>query len=305
MADSTERNFDLNPEHANESSSSQSGADQADAGFADTELTESGIAEAETVTPDSEGAVPAVVGEDGLTETDEERAAREAEEELLWIFQATVFDQTGQKIGRVGQVYLDDTTQAPNWVTVKTGLFGMKEFFIPLDNSERAERRITVPYDKATVLASPRTEVDQNLSPSEEDALYNHYQVEGKTSDVVALDVDGVEAPGESASDVYGESEPMIASESELTQDQPRSQDQDYSEYPVPASVSGAASEFDALISEDSPAHGSVSGDAPVPAAEDEVSATDVFANPDEPNDSPFENPANDQDNDERHDSRG
>lgn len=132
---------------------------------------------------------------DALTE--EERAAREAEEELLWIFQATVFDQAGHKIGRVGQVYLDDQTQAPNWVTVKTGLFGMKEFFIPLDHAERSERRITVPFDRATVLASPRTEVDQNLSPSEEDALYNHYQVEGKTTDVASLDEDDPAEPGQ------------------------------------------------------------------------------------------------------------
>jgi sporulation protein YlmC with PRC-barrel domain len=35
---------------------------------------------------------------------------------------STVRDSAGEKIGKVGQVYLDDTTGQPEWVTVRTGL---------------------------------------------------------------------------------------------------------------------------------------------------------------------------------------
>lgn len=207
MADPTERNFDPNDdvfESSSRANANQSGLEPSELSQPDaTETDAADLPDTEASTSVSDNEIesapdtpttPAVVGEEQLAETEDERAAREAEEELLWIFQATVFDRSNQKIGRVGQVYLDDQTQAPNWVTVKTGLFGMKEYFIPLDGSERAEKRITVPFDKALVLASPRTEVDQNLSPSEEDALYNHYRVEGKATDVVALE-DGVVVP--------------------------------------------------------------------------------------------------------------
>lgn len=130
----------------------------------------------DAVLEDAAVAPPAPV----VDESDEQRAEREAEERLLQLFQSTVFGADGVKIGRVGQVYLDDQTMAPNWVTVKTGLFGTKEFFVPLDEAEVEGKQIRVPYDKATILGSPRTEIDQNLSPAEEDDLYNHYRVPGR-----------------------------------------------------------------------------------------------------------------------------
>ena len=47
------------------------------------------------------------------------------------------FDSDGSKIGSVGQVYFDDRTGRPEWVTVKTGMFGMKESLVPLSGSHR------------------------------------------------------------------------------------------------------------------------------------------------------------------------
>ncbi len=45
---------------------------------------------------------------------------------------ATVRDAGGEKIGKVAQVYLDDKTGQPEWVTVRTGMFGGRESFVPL-----------------------------------------------------------------------------------------------------------------------------------------------------------------------------
>ena len=44
---------------------------------------------------------------------------------------SVVVDSNGDKVGDVGQVYLDDATGRPEWVTVRTGLFGLKETFVP------------------------------------------------------------------------------------------------------------------------------------------------------------------------------
>src|SRR5215217_8053631 len=42
-----------------------------------------------------------------------------------------LIDRDGDKIGSIGDVYLDDQTGQPEWLTVKTGLFGNKESFVP------------------------------------------------------------------------------------------------------------------------------------------------------------------------------
>lgn len=99
------------------------------------------------------------------------------EERLTSLFEAAVYGPGGERIGKVGQVYIDDQTQDPNWVTVKMGLFGTKEHFVPLDEAVLDGRRLVVPYSKELVASAPGTEIDQNLSPSEEDALYAYYQV--------------------------------------------------------------------------------------------------------------------------------
>ena len=43
---------------------------------------------------------------------------------------ADVIDADGDKIGSIGQIYVDPATGQPNWATVKTGFFGMSESFV-------------------------------------------------------------------------------------------------------------------------------------------------------------------------------
>ncbi|NED87350.1 PRC-barrel domain containing protein, partial [Streptomyces sp. SID11233] len=43
-----------------------------------------------------------------------------------------VYADDGEKIGGVDEVYLDDRTGRPEWVTVRTGLLGLREHFVPL-----------------------------------------------------------------------------------------------------------------------------------------------------------------------------
>ena len=46
-----------------------------------------------------------------------------------------VVSTDGGKIGGIGQIYLDDSTGDPTWVTAKTGLFGTSESFVPLSEA--------------------------------------------------------------------------------------------------------------------------------------------------------------------------
>ena len=82
---------------------------------------------------------------------------------------------SGDKIGSIGQIYVDDSTGEPSWVTVRTGLFGMSESFVPLEGATDNGKDIMVNYDKDTVKDAPRIDADRDLSPDEEETLYAHY----------------------------------------------------------------------------------------------------------------------------------
>ena len=86
-----------------------------------------------------------------------------------------VVDNDGDKIGGIGQIYLDDSTGDPSWVTAKTGLFGTKESFVPLQGADVRGNDVVVGYDKAKVKDAPNVDPDGSLSPEEENQLYDYY----------------------------------------------------------------------------------------------------------------------------------
>ncbi|GGQ10694.1 PRC and DUF2382 domain-containing protein [Streptomyces roseolilacinus] len=90
---------------------------------------------------------------------------------------ATAYDSSGEKIGTIGQVYVDDRLGTPEWVTVKTGLFGTKETFVPLAGARRQDGQLHVPYTKDMVKDAPRLDADEHLDSTEEQRLYRHYRL--------------------------------------------------------------------------------------------------------------------------------
>jgi uncharacterized protein (TIGR02271 family) len=88
---------------------------------------------------------------------------------------ANVLDSNGDKIGSVGQVYLDDNDGHASWASVKTGLFGTKESFVPLEEANWDGNDLRVAYDKDRVKDAPRVDADSHLEPSDEDELYRYY----------------------------------------------------------------------------------------------------------------------------------
>lgn len=90
-----------------------------------------------------------------------------------------VLDQEGNKVGKINQVYLDDETDQPSWISVHTGLFGRHETLVPLQGSQPAEEDIRVPYDKATVKDAPHIDADRHISPEEERTVREYYAQNG------------------------------------------------------------------------------------------------------------------------------
>ena len=99
-------------------------------------------------------------------------------------FDGNVVAPDGSKIGAIGQVYLDDQTGDPSWVTAKTGLFGTSESFVTLDGASLQGRNIQVAFDSDKVKGAPRVDDDGALSPQEEDELYAYYGVGNQDTSV-------------------------------------------------------------------------------------------------------------------------
>jgi len=88
----------------------------------------------------------------------------------------TVYSGEGDKLGKVGQVFLDDQTGQPEFLTVNTGLFGSSESFVPVEGASIKGDDISVPYGKETVKGAPRVDLDGNhLAESDERRLFEHY----------------------------------------------------------------------------------------------------------------------------------
>jgi uncharacterized protein (TIGR02271 family) len=93
-----------------------------------------------------------------------------------------VYDESGDKIGSASEVYLDDETGQPEWVTVRTGLFGTKESFVPIRDANLTDDGVRVAVSKSQVKDAPKVDTDGHLSPQEEEELYRYYGLGGGTT---------------------------------------------------------------------------------------------------------------------------
>jgi sporulation protein YlmC with PRC-barrel domain len=131
---------------------------------------------------------------------------------------AKVVDPEGDKIGSVGQIYVDPATGLPNWATVKTGFFGSSESFVPLEQADEVGGELRVAFSKDFVKHSPRTAVDGEISHDEEASLYSYYH--GDT------DADGANAAdADNASDSDGDNPSTVTRAGDA--DSPRTDDGD------------------------------------------------------------------------------
>ncbi|MFC8867356.1 DUF2382 domain-containing protein [Streptomyces sp. NPDC057148] len=100
-------------------------------------------------------------------------------EEIANVLDHPVYDGDGNKIGDAKHVFFDDMTGRPEWVSVKTGMFGSSESFIPIRDAAVVQDHLEVPYRKEQVKDAPNVDVDAggHLSESEEHRLYDYYGI--------------------------------------------------------------------------------------------------------------------------------
>ena len=126
-----------------------------------------------------------------------------------------VVDPSGDKIGEIADIYLDEQTDQPEWLAVRTGLFGRRVSFVPLAEAQPAGDDVAVPYTKAQVKDAPHADPDEGLlSEAEEARLYEYYGLPYSDirSDTGLPDAGGTSAGYETA----GTDDAMTRSEEEL-----------------------------------------------------------------------------------------
>jgi uncharacterized protein (TIGR02271 family) len=89
-----------------------------------------------------------------------------------------LLDNDGEKIGKIEEIYLDTETDQPEWALVKTGLFGGKGTFVPLQQANPTGDGVQVPFEKSHVKDAPNIDPDGQLSHAEERKLYEHYSLD-------------------------------------------------------------------------------------------------------------------------------
>ncbi|MFF9102860.1 DUF2382 domain-containing protein [Streptomyces rubrogriseus] len=100
-------------------------------------------------------------------------------EEIANVLDQPVYDGDGNKIGDAKHVFFDDMTGRPEWVSVKTGMFGSTESFVPIRDAALVQDHLEVPYGKDQVKGAPSVDVDAggHLSETEEHRLYDYYGI--------------------------------------------------------------------------------------------------------------------------------
>lgn len=99
------------------------------------------------------------------------------EAEIDALYDSVVYGTNDEKIGEVGQIYLDDADGRAEWLTIKTGIFGLNEVFVPLRDATIADGRITVPYTKQFIKDAPGINPDDHIGKRDERDLYAYYGV--------------------------------------------------------------------------------------------------------------------------------
>jgi uncharacterized protein (TIGR02271 family) len=93
-----------------------------------------------------------------------------------------VYDQSGSKIGKVDDLFVDESDQ-PEYIGVKMGLLGTSSTLIPwgLVTPDEDSGRLTVATDKDTAKNGPAFDDDRKITPEFEQQIYSYYGLQSSS----------------------------------------------------------------------------------------------------------------------------
>ena len=100
---------------------------------------------------------------------------------------ATAFDVDGDKVGGVQDVYVNDTSGQPDFVSVNHGLFGAGTSIVPLRGHTLRDGELHLAFPKDRINDAPDLDENGHLTTDDQDAFYRHYGLT-ETKDVTTYD---------------------------------------------------------------------------------------------------------------------
>jgi len=89
----------------------------------------------------------------------------------------TLVDCNGEKVGVVGEIYLDDETGRPEWFRVSTSMVSGRQSFVPMGGAQLLGDSVRVAYDGKAIEAAAVFTIDAHLPQEDVDRLRGHYGV--------------------------------------------------------------------------------------------------------------------------------
>jgi uncharacterized protein (TIGR02271 family) len=117
-----------------------------------------------------------------------------------------VYDQSGSKIGKVDDLFVDESDQ-PEYIGVKMGFLGTSSTIIPWDAISSVDdegHRLDVSVDKDTAKNGPTFDDDREITPEFENEVYSYYGLQRSEE---SSEESGSYYAEETASDVRDEDE--------------------------------------------------------------------------------------------------
>lgn len=100
---------------------------------------------------------------------------------------ATAYDVNGDKVGGVKDVYVNDSTGQPDFVSVSHGLFGGGDSIVPLRGHTLRDGDLHLAFSKDRIEDAPDLDENGHLTTQDQDAFYRHYGLE-TTEDVTTYE---------------------------------------------------------------------------------------------------------------------
>ena len=91
------------------------------------------------------------------------------------LFKATAYDNAGDKLGSVKEIFVDDKSGQPTFVEVNHGLFGMNSSLVPMRGHKFDGENLNLAFAKDRVKDAPDFDDDQALTPEQQNEIYRHY----------------------------------------------------------------------------------------------------------------------------------
>src|ERR671917_183940 len=96
----------------------------------------------------------------------------------------TVYDNRGEKIGKVDDLFIDESDHE-EYIGVKMGFLGRKSTLIPMDivRVNEADKALEVSESKDRVKDAPSFDDDEDITPEYEKRIRNHFGLESSSTD--------------------------------------------------------------------------------------------------------------------------